>query len=191
MSATRMLVLGVIQLAGGAHGYQVRTELVSWRAEEWARIKPGSIYHAIRKAAADKLIDEPHAEPGAAGPERTVYRITEAGTVELRRLVREGLRHTRDPWMLNAAIAMLPVLSQDEAAAMVRERILRLEADLVGLQQWRAAPDPDTPPHVVEQANLWLGQVAAELAWATELLGKIESGTYKLGEYSSLTSFCD
>ncbi|CRK61480.1 Transcriptional regulator, PadR family [Alloactinosynnema sp. L-07] len=191
MSATRMLVLGVILLAGGAHGYQVRTKLVSWRADEWARIKPGSIYHAIRKAAADKLIDELHAEPGAAGPERTVYRITEAGMVELKRLVREGLRHTRDPWMLNAAITMLPVLSHAEAAAMIRERILRLEADLVNLRQWRAEPGPDTPLHVIDQANLWLGQVAADAAWAAELLSKIESGAYELGQYSTLTSACD
>ena len=52
MSATKLLVLGVVHLSGGAHGYQVRYELQSWGVESWAKIKPGSIYHALKKAAA-------------------------------------------------------------------------------------------------------------------------------------------
>ncbi|MDQ3403801.1 MAG: PadR family transcriptional regulator [Actinomycetota bacterium] len=91
MSATRMLVLGVIHGSGQAHGYQVRTELMSWKAEEWARIKPGSIYHAIRKAAADGFLDAVPQERGDSGPERTAYRITESGVDEMRKLVREVL----------------------------------------------------------------------------------------------------
>ena len=43
MSATKLLVLGIVHLSGGAHGYQVRSELQSWRAEIWAKIKPGSV----------------------------------------------------------------------------------------------------------------------------------------------------
>src|SRR5215510_6958844 len=74
MSATKLLVLGIVHLSGGAHGYQVRSELQSWGAESWAKIKPGSIYHALKKAAADGLLTE-HAEPGNSGPERVLYRV--------------------------------------------------------------------------------------------------------------------
>ncbi|TDE09722.1 PadR family transcriptional regulator, partial [Jiangella asiatica] len=35
MSATKLLVLGIVHLSGGAHGYQVRSELQSWGAEIW------------------------------------------------------------------------------------------------------------------------------------------------------------
>src|SRR5918994_17644 len=68
VSATKLLVLGIVHLSGGAHGYQVRSELQSWGAESWAKIKPGSIYHALKKAAADGLLTE-HAEPGNSGRE--------------------------------------------------------------------------------------------------------------------------
>jgi DNA-binding PadR family transcriptional regulator len=82
MSATKLLVLGIVHLSGGAHGYQVRSELQSWRAEIWAKIKPGSIYHALKKAAADGLLTE-HAEPGNSGPERVLYRVTARGRDEI------------------------------------------------------------------------------------------------------------
>jgi DNA-binding PadR family transcriptional regulator len=48
VSATQLLVLGVINGVGQAHGYQVRNELLAWRADMWAKIAPGSIYQAIR-----------------------------------------------------------------------------------------------------------------------------------------------
>ena len=86
MSATKLLVLGIVHLSGGAHGYQVRSELQNWRAEIWAKIKPGSIYHALKKAAADGLLTE-HAEPGNSGPERVLYRVTARGRDEIVELV--------------------------------------------------------------------------------------------------------
>src|SRR3954466_2142424 len=109
MSATKLLVLGIVHLSGGAHGYQVRSELQSWRAEIWAKIKPGSIYHALKKAAADGLLTE-HAEPGNSGRGRVVYRETSRGGDEIVDLVRAALRRTHDPTMRDASIALLPKL---------------------------------------------------------------------------------
>lgn len=44
VSATRLLVLGVV------HGYRVGADLLSWGAGQWANVKWGSIYHALRQA---------------------------------------------------------------------------------------------------------------------------------------------
>ncbi len=49
MSATRLLVLGVVRVHGQAHGYRAGRELMDWGAEEWANVKWGSLYHALRK----------------------------------------------------------------------------------------------------------------------------------------------
>ncbi len=38
MSATRLLVLGVVRMYGQAHGYRVGRELMSWGVEEWANV---------------------------------------------------------------------------------------------------------------------------------------------------------
>jgi hypothetical protein len=40
VTATRLLVLGAVHGLGHAHGYQVRRELLSWRADAWAKVAP-------------------------------------------------------------------------------------------------------------------------------------------------------
>ncbi|SES10498.1 PadR family transcriptional regulator [Actinokineospora terrae] len=181
MSATRMLVLGVVFWAGKAHGYQIRAELQSWRADSWARIKPGSLYHALRRAVTDGLlVDAP--EQGDGGPDRTSYSITEAGRAELTRLVRSGLSTPGDPWMLNAAIAMLPTLRREDAIARLKERVSALEVQRREMEDWSFGGPPIKPEHVMEQAQLWLAQLVADLEWARKLLAKLEDGAYEMTE---------
>ncbi|PPK70352.1 PadR family transcriptional regulator [Actinokineospora auranticolor] len=177
MSATRMLVLGVVFWAGKAHGYQLRAELLSWRADSWARVKPGSLYHALRKAVDDGMMVD-SVEPGDGGPERTVYAVTPAGRVELERLVRAGLSVPGDPTMLNAAVAMLPVLRREVAVEMLRQRVARLRIQLAELESWRSGGAGVKPEHVNEQAGLWIGQTVADLEWAEGLIERIDGGAY-------------
>lgn len=181
MSATKLLVLGIVHLSGGAHGYQVRSELRSWGAETWAKMNPGSVYHALKKAAADGLLTE-QAEPGNSGPERVLYRVTARGRDEMVEMVRDGLRRTHDADMLNAAIAMLPMLTRSDAIAQVGARVARLEAELVAQAEWRKHPNPDTPEHVREQADLWAGHARTELEWAKSLSERLSEGAYIMAD---------
>lgn len=181
MSATKLLVLGIVHLSDGAHGYQVRSELQSWGAETWAKIKPGSVYHALKKAAVDGFLTE-HAEPGDSGPARVLYRVTARGRDEIVDLVRDGLRRTHDPDMLNASIAMLPMLTRADAIAHVSERVARLEAELAEQAKWREHPDRTTPEHVRDQAELWEGNARTELAWAKSLSERLSEGAYTMAD---------
>ncbi|UVS76943.1 PadR family transcriptional regulator [Actinokineospora sp. UTMC 2448] len=182
MSATRMLVLGIIRGAGPAHGYKVRAELMGWNAQEWARINPGSIYHAIRKAAADGLLVEAPDDAREAGPDRMRYAVTEAGERELRELVRAGLRVTRDPFMLNAAVAMLPVLERAEAVAALDERLAELRTAVAELESWGDRTPYESPEHVIEQVRLWLAQVRADIDWSSGLRRRLLDGAYRMAD---------
>ncbi len=42
-----MLVLGVVTIFEPANGYQIRRKLLSWRVEDWADLKPGSVYSML------------------------------------------------------------------------------------------------------------------------------------------------
>ncbi|HEY1485636.1 MAG TPA: PadR family transcriptional regulator, partial [Micromonosporaceae bacterium] len=42
-----MMILGLVKWMQPVHGYDVRRELLSWSADEWANVAPGSIYHAL------------------------------------------------------------------------------------------------------------------------------------------------
>src|SRR5690348_15398410 len=58
MSVTRMMILGIVQWMQPVHGYDVRRELLSWSADKWANVQPGSIYHGLRKLAEEDLLRE-------------------------------------------------------------------------------------------------------------------------------------
>ena len=45
MTSNRLLVLGAVRIFQPVHGYLVRRELLSWHAEEWAHLNPGSVYN--------------------------------------------------------------------------------------------------------------------------------------------------
>lgn len=180
MSATRLLVLGVVHLTGGAHGYQVRTELQSRTAEDWARIKPGSIYHALKKAARDGYLTEAATEPGRAGPERTLYSITDAGLVEIVRLTRAGLLDVDDPTMLPAALAMIAMVERDEAIALLTQRQETLRGKLAELRHWGDNVDQHTPECVAEHVDLWAGQIEENLRWAASCVRRLRAGRYAL-----------
>ena len=89
MSATRLLILGVLRHKQPTHGYDVRRELEAWQAERWANIAYGSIYFALNKMAEEGLVEVVDTDQVGKRPARTTYTITAAGEAEFQRLLRE------------------------------------------------------------------------------------------------------
>ena len=56
MSATRLLLLGTVRIFQPVHGYFVRRELMSWHADSWANLNPGSVYNGLRSLARDGIL---------------------------------------------------------------------------------------------------------------------------------------
>ncbi|MCP2262530.1 transcriptional regulator, PadR family [Streptoalloteichus tenebrarius] len=179
MSATRLLVLGVVRMAGQAHGYQVRRELLTWGADTWANTKPGSIYHALKKADRDGLLTAEGPEAGEGGPERTVYRLTEDGETEFQLLLRRSLSEPGDPASLSAGLTMLPALRREDAITLLTVRVNALQASLGRLTGWDVT-DVGKPEHVREHVLLWTAQLNAEIDWARGLVERLRAGGYRM-----------
>ncbi len=81
-----MMILGLVKWMQPVHGYDVRRELLSWHADKWANVAPGSIYHALRKLTEEGLLEEVATEQVGARPARTTYRLTPLGDEEFERL---------------------------------------------------------------------------------------------------------
>ncbi|MFD4572917.1 PadR family transcriptional regulator [Streptomyces sp. NPDC058417] len=181
MSAIRLLVLGSVRQHGRAHGYQVRNDLEYWGAHEWSNAKPGSIYHALKQMAKQGLLRAHEIAPSTAGgPPRTEYELTEQGTEEYFRLLREALTsYDQKVDVKSAAIGFVVDLPRAEAVSLLRERTRRIH-------EWRAAvtqhyvPEegPEQLGHIGEIMNLWLHTADAEAAWAQGLIARIEGGAY-------------
>lgn len=185
MSATRLLVLALVRMFPSVHGYDVRRELLSWRAEEWANVAPGSIYHALKALARDGLVEVVGTDRQGARPARTVYRITKEGEKEFAMMLREAWWTVRQPVNpLHTAVALLPFMDRDELKAALESRVKRLEADIAEneAQLHIEFGDPREgymPAHVAEMTRLTLRLLRAERDWALDLLDRLEAGAYE------------
>ncbi|MFF7072897.1 PadR family transcriptional regulator [Streptomyces pseudovenezuelae] len=181
MSTIRLLVLGAVRQHGRAHGYQVRGDLEYWGAHEWSNAKPGSIYHALKQMAKQGLLYAHEIAPSTAGgPPRTEYEITDLGTEEYLRLVREALTaYDQKTDIKSAAIGFMVDLPRAEAVSLLKERVRRIE-------EWRSAvtghyvPEEGTQRlgHIGEIMNLWIHTADAEAEWTQGLIARIEDGAY-------------
>ena len=174
MSATRLLVLGIVRGYGRAHGYRIGNDLLSWGADEWANVKWGSIYHALRSLTDGGFLLDHNDIPG-----RTEYELTERGEAEYMKLLREALRRPQPrPDFLGAALAMLPSLPREEAISLLKQRLEALEA-----QRDKARAQIDAlvePPHVRELFGLWEHQAAGGAEWTRGLIERLEAGAYPM-----------
>lgn len=187
MSATRLLVLGVVRMHGSAHGYQVRRELLTWSADKWANVAPGSIYHALKKMETEKLLEVASTDDQPGGPDRTAYRLTEDGETEFQHLLAKYLAESDDStqgaFRLAAAVTFLPALPRPKALSLLRHRLTQL-----GGQRASAADLLEhgtgwgQPEHVTELYRLWLASVEAQEKWLSELVARLESGGYVMAD---------
>jgi DNA-binding PadR family transcriptional regulator len=189
VSAVRMLVLGVVRGLGRAHGYQVRRELLTWRADAWAHVAPASVYQALRTSTKHGLVEEVGTESGG-GPERTVYRLTPDGESEFFHLVRTAVSDPRDTLdELSAAFGFLHLLPRGEVAQLLDLRVRALWAELVRVDPpveagvpGAGVPDGVKPAQVGALMQLAAARIRAEVDWALDVAGRIRDGTFVLGE---------
>ncbi|MFC9898444.1 PadR family transcriptional regulator [Nocardia sp. NPDC127579] len=179
MSAVRLLVLGVVRQQQPTHGYAVRRELLSWRAETWTNVKPGSIYHALKQLAAEGKLATVGTENSAEGPGRTLYEMTEAGEAEFRRLM-DGALVSIDMEELGAAIAFMDALPRDHLVAKLREQQRNSAETRDGLLAMIPDfPGRHEPPHATDLLELWSGVFANLTGWTAGLIERLEAGEYR------------
>lgn len=184
MSATRLLVLGVVRMYGRAHGYQVRRELLTWYTDRWANVQPGSIYHALKKMTAERLLELVDTEPGAAGPDRTAYRITAEGEAEFQILLARALSEPKDPAVdVSAGITLMTTLPRHRAISLLKHQLVHLEA----MQQSSMLlideeVNRGEPGHVGELFQLWSAVTEVKATWLRKLIGRLDAGEYVMAD---------
>jgi DNA-binding PadR family transcriptional regulator len=177
MSTTRLLILGVVRSLQPVHGYDVRRELLSWHADDWASVAPGSVYHALKKLAEEGLLTEVATAQVGARPARTTYEITGKGETEFQDLLRRYWWEYKTPLdPFTAAYSFLPALPRAEAAAALRNRARGLRLFIDGTRV-RMEHDPhDDTPHIDQFFELSIAKCQIEADWCERLAAKVEAG---------------
>jgi DNA-binding PadR family transcriptional regulator len=185
-SATRLLVLGAIRILQPVHGYDVRRELSSWRLEELANIKPGSIYSAIRTLEKDGCLAVHASETEGNRPERTTYVVTPEGDKEFELLLREAWWTVRSPAEpLVPALCLMLFFPRTELVRALQARIGSLEASLEStaflrntIRDGATGANGDIPEHVREILDFVSARTRAELDWSRAFQRRVRDGAY-------------
>ncbi|HEY6538504.1 MAG TPA: PadR family transcriptional regulator [Candidatus Dormibacteraeota bacterium] len=161
------------------HTYEIQRELHQ-RHKEFAEGKPRALYHAVDRLAAAGLIEVAETVREGHRPERVVYRATATGQEELRHWLADLLAQPgHDPSVFSAAVGMIGYLPEREALLALAQRVAQLEGRIAALDAVLSSlldqfgmPRLFLLEHEYER-SLW----RAELAWVSELIGEIRSGT--------------
>lgn len=186
-SATRLLVLGAIRIMQPVHGYDVRRELVTWRLEEIANVKPGSIYGAIRTLERDGCIAVHSRGSASSRPERTAYVLTAEGEKEFVLTLREAWWTVRRPIEpLAPALCLMVFMQRDELVRALQARIATLESELESAAFTRSSivdgatgADGGIPEHVREIFDFTTARTRSEIEWARRFVRRVRAGDYR------------
>jgi DNA-binding PadR family transcriptional regulator len=172
------------------HPYEMVTLMRERGKHETVRLRYSSLYSVVSALEREELIVAKETLREGRRPERTIYGITDAGREEflawLRELVREPVKEYTQ---FAAGLSFLAGLPPEEAIALLKERVGRLEEETGEMRsQLDAAMEQYNLPRlflVESEHELMLRE--AELEWVRGLVGDIEAG--KLGSLAEWRSF--
>ena len=172
--------LTVLQLLheGPTHPYDIQRLVRERRIDLLVPVRRGTLYHAVERLEKRGLIETVETTREGRRPERTVYRITDAGADALvERLRRLVATPERDYPPLTQALSFISRLEPDDVVGRLEERIAWLEAEVASFRDVVAEAEAAGSPRfwLVEEEYV-LALLEAELAWVRPLTDDIRAG---------------
>jgi DNA-binding PadR family transcriptional regulator len=171
------------------HPYEMVSLMRERGKHESVRLKYSSLYSVVEALEREGLILPLETVREGRRPERTVYGLTEAGRIEFLSWLRELLREpVKEYTQFAAGLTFLPALPPDEAAALLEERVRRLESEVEEMRaRLDAVMEQGLPRLFLVESEHELILRQAELSWVRELVREIRDGT--LGGISKWETF--
>lgn len=161
------------------HPYEVSSTLRERRKHESIKLNYGSLYSVVDALARHELIKAIETRQEGNRPPRTTYEITDAGATELDDWLRELIATpVKEYPRIEAALAELPVLPPETAAALLEERAEKLRmwlAERGELERW--ADGVGFPRLFRIEHEYHSALLCAELDYVRSLAASIRDGT--------------
>jgi DNA-binding PadR family transcriptional regulator len=160
------------------HPYEVATTLRQRHQHESVRLNYGSLYGVVESLERRGLIEAQETRREGRLPERTVYRLTDAGLIEVHDWLTDLISTpVRDYPAFQAALSFLPALPPDDVATLLRERAHQLETGLAHAAAARELAEKAGLPRLVWVEGEYEQVLReAELGYVRRLIRDIESG---------------
>jgi DNA-binding PadR family transcriptional regulator len=157
------------------HPYEMATTMRERHKDESIKLNYGALYTVVEALKRNRLIEPQETAREGNRPERTIYRITDAGRLELIDWLSDLICNpAREYTQFEAGLSLLPVLSPAEAARLLEHRCDRLEAELAQARAVRELIEKKHVPRLfwIEAEYRWRLR-EAELAWVRQLVAEI------------------
>lgn len=161
------------------HPYEMVSTMRERGKHESVRLRYSSLYSVVGVLERESLISPQETLREGRRPERTIYRLTEAGRVEFLTWLRELLREpAKEYTQFAAGLSFLPALPPDEAVTLLRERTRLLEKEVRDMRsRMDDAADQGVARLFLVESEHELVLREAELLWVREIVREIEDGT--------------
>ena len=159
------------------HPYEMAATMRTRGQDQSIRLNYGSLYGVVESLLKQGLVEEQEVVREGRRPERTVYRITDDGRVEVDDWLAELLgRAAKEFPQFEAGLSLMGVLRPERVVELLRERIAALQARLSELDAIVAAAMRNGVPRVfLVEMDYERAIVDADCAFTEQLAADIES----------------
>lgn len=161
------------------HPYEMATTLRERGKDQSIKLNYGSLYTVVEALQQHGLIAAQETEREGRRPERTVYRLTNPGRMELIDWVSEWLSVPMKEFTnFEAALSLAGVLPPDDVAALLRQRCLALELEIVQMRSvMKVATEHGLRRIFLIENEYQIAMREAEMAWTRALVEEFTGGT--------------
>jgi DNA-binding PadR family transcriptional regulator len=161
------------------HSYQIASLMRARGKDQDMDVKWGSLYTVVKNLAKHGFLEVVSTSRQGARPERTVYRITEAGRQEMLDWTRE-LLSTAEPEhpKFAAGLSVQMIMSPDEVISLLRVRLGSLEESIAARRAAITGHLKEVPRLFLVEDEFAVAMVEAEAVWVRALLEELTSGSF-------------
>ncbi len=161
------------------HPYEMATTMRERGKDQSIKLNYGALYTVVEALQLQGLIVAQETERAGRRPERTVYRLTDAGRMELIDWISELIsRPVKEYTQFEAGLSLIPVLPPEDAARLLALRCDHLESEISqGRSLLQRSAERGVRRLNLIEGEYWLSMHVAELAWTRQFAEAILSGT--------------
>jgi DNA-binding PadR family transcriptional regulator len=161
------------------HPYEMATTLRERGKDQSIKLNYGSLYTVVEALQQHGLIVAQETEREGRRPERTVYRMTDPGRMELIDWVSELLSvPMKEFTRFEAGLSLAGVLPPDDVAALLRQRCNALALGIAQMQSvMKLARENGLARIFLIENEYQVAMRQAELSWTRSLIEELAKGT--------------
>ena len=171
------LAVLVLLFEKAMHPYEMAATLKQRGKERSIKLRYGSLYTVIGQLEREGFIEAAGTERDGGRPERTTYRITDAGETEMSSWLRALLAEpVKEYPQFEAALSLLPALPPQDVQALLTKRLERLDEHERRIQaEIEGAAAINLPALFLIESEYALALLRAERTYVEGLIHGIET----------------